>query len=276
LKRKILLVEFLRNEITHLRNEEIKIIDNFEKTNEQLEIFLKSINKHDNRQINGIDISVHKENLEIFLIDFFDISKEELENDEQRQRFDLEIKRANLTIELEQIRNKIANSNTRLITEDPTLDIILIETFDVNTLDVYRKITFLERDLRNWILNILEKIGKNGWEDLIPVETQKKTNELFDVENSKLNNIPNILRKIDFLDFSDYEAIFKQSRKIILHRFFNGSEEGRWKTVSSLGALRELRNKIMHRPPLNNIEIMNFHTHYSIIRTHVDNAKTLT
>jgi hypothetical protein len=253
----------------------MKIISEFEKNDDQLQILLKSINERDNRQVNGIAISSKKEELEIFLKEHFDISEESLENDKQRKRLDLEITRAEIIIELEFINNEIANSNTQIITINPNLDVFVVDDYDQDSLEVYSKITHLERDIRNMIVNTLES-KPNWWTDIIPQGIQDDVRKKIDDQFTESDRSETKLREIDFVDFSHYEEIFKKKGNTILSLFFNGKNEFRWKIISSLENLRELRNKIMHRPPLNADELMSFHTHYSTIKNYVDDAKTLT
>ena len=93
----------------------------------------------------------------------------------------------------------------------------------------------------------------------------------FKDELSKFGVPQSALRKIDFLDFSDYEGIFRwrKCKKI----FFGGNDVRQWAIVTKLADLRGLRNKIMHRPPLTDEEFGKFQAYHSDVMSFVKELK---
>ena len=141
-----------------------------------------------------------------------------------------------------------------------------IDDYDPRSVEAYTKTISLERELRNMIVNTLEPLEKDWWNGL-PEETKRNAEEGFKNELSKFGIPQSTLREIDFIDFSDYEEIFK-GRKI-KNIFFGGSDEKQWAIITKLSDLRQLRNKIVHRPPLTDDEFVKFQASHSDVMSFV-------
>ena len=262
------LVTIIRNQIQNSWQKKVQARNEFENVEKNLRVLLVSIGEVDNRQVSGIDISTKKENLDSFLKEIFDITEKDLETENQKQRFDLEVKRAEITIRLEDIENRIASCNRRLVMTDPNLEVFGIEDYDPRSLEAYIKIITLERDLRDLIVNTFEPLEeKNWWHEYIPEGTRTSAEASLKDEMSKFEVPKNELREIDFVDFSDYEEIFKGKRSKRI--FFGGSDEKQWAAITKISDLRKLRNKIVHRPPLDDEEFQKFCTYHSDVMSFV-------
>ena len=259
-------ITIIRNQIQESWIKKSQKRDHIEKIQKNLESLLSSMGEIDDRQVNGIDISSKKNNIESFLKEYFDISEDELETEDQKQRFELEVKRSLITIELEDIENRIASCNRRLKMTDPELGVFGIDDYEPASLEAYTKIILLERDLRNVIVDTLEGVEDNWW-NILPKETREGAEKKFKDEMLQKNMPQNFLREIDFIDFSDYEEIFKG--KIGKRVFFNGNDKAQWAIVTKLSDMRILRNKIMHRPPLDEEEFIKFQAHHADIMSFV-------
>ena len=155
------LITIIRDQIQNSWQKKVQIRNEFENVEKNLRALLVSMGEVDDRQVSGIDISTKKENMDSFLKEYFDITDNDLVTEDQKQRFDLEVKRAMITIDLEYIENRIASCNRRLVMEDPNLKIFGIDDYDPKSSEAYIMTIILERDLRNLILNTLEPIEKN-------------------------------------------------------------------------------------------------------------------
>lgn len=259
-------ITIIREQIQNSWQKKVQMRSKFENVEKNLQTLLHSIGEIDDRQVNGIDISTKKEDLESFLKKYFDITDDDLRTENQKQRFALELKRAQITISLDDIENRIASCNRRMMMTDPELEIFGIDDYDPKSVEAYTKIILLERDLRNLIVNTLEPLDKNWWNEL-PKDTKTEAEKGFKNEISKFGVTQSMLRKIDFIDFSDYEAIFKgrKTKKI----FFGGSDEKQWAIITKLSDLRQLRNKIVHRPPLTDDEFVKFQASHSDLMSFV-------
>ncbi len=271
-------ITIIRNNIQKLRIQKIQASDKFQKIEKSLEKILHLMEEVDNRQVNGIDIMEHKDDMESKLKDLFHITEEELETKEQKERFSLELERALAINEMVEIEEKIASWNRKLVSTDSTLSVFGVDEYDKNSLEAYAKIANLERELRNRIIDTFSNqvpMDKNWWNSAIPEDVRTSAEgKLKDfLDDSKLETDNSMLEKIDFLDFSDYEAIFRQAGNRIKNTFFNGSDEQRLDIASTLSRLRELRNKIMHRPPLTEEELLKFRVYYSDIMHYLKEGK---
>ncbi|MBT4325819.1 MAG: hypothetical protein HOD60_02770 [Candidatus Nitrosopelagicus sp.] len=271
-------ITIIRNQIQGLRIKKIQASDKFQKIEKSLEKLLHSMEEVDDRQVNGIDILEHRGDMESKLKDLFHITEEELETKEQKERFSLELERALVINEMTEIEERIASWNKKLVSTDSTLSVFGVDEYDKNSLEAYAKVANLERELRNHIMDTFSNQvprDKNWWNSAIPEDVRKSAEgKLQDFLNdSKIETDNSMLEKIDFLDFSDYEAIFRQTGNRIKNTFFNGSDEQRLDVASILSRLRELRNKIMHRPPLTEEELSKFRVYYSDIMHYLKEDK---
>ena len=78
----------------------------------------------------------------------------------------------------------------------------------------------------------------------------KKINDNYKVQALSDSQI----RKIDLLDFADYEKILSNEKKFQTNAFFSGNVQKQRKMITHLEDIRKLRNTVMHRPPLNDEE----------------------
>lgn len=286
------ILKIIENEIQELHIERKISYNNYENIIRELGEHLKLMEMPDDRQINKISV-VHriddpvnpsmdittplKKTLEVWLKDdVFHIDDNELQTDDQKKRFRLEVERAEIIEKIIKVDNKLAKKNQQMKTVDPTRNFIGMEDWDLSSLDLYGKIASLEIDLRNWIHDVYRNKTKNYWKDPDFISSLggrfEKINENYDISLSSYG--VSMLRKIDFLDFSDYESILKvEGKQWLKNNFFHGSIEEQRKMISNLSEMRELRNKIMHRPPLNDQERKKFDVFYDEIIKIIDKSK---
>jgi hypothetical protein len=254
------IVTIIRDQIQKLRMDKLRVITKFENIEKRMKLILSEMDEVDDRRIDGIDILEHGGNLKGRLQELFDITEDELATNDQKQRFAAELERAEIVLDMMEIENRIASCNKRLLIVDPTLTVFGIENYDQKSLEVYGNTVHLETSLRNLIIDVLEPEDK-GWWSKLPQGVQESANEGYEEAVSKIKAPENMLRRIDFIDFSHYEGIFTGNK--VKNMFFGGSPERMWGMVTKLSELRELRNKIMHRPPLNDDEYAKFQMLYS-------------
>ena len=253
------LITIIRDQIQKLRMDKLRVISKFENIEKRMNLILSEMDEVDDRRIDGIDILEHGGNLKERLQELFDITEDELATNDQKQRFATELERAEIVLDMMEIENRIASCNKRLLIVDPTLTVFGIENYDQKSLEVYGNTVHLETSLRNLIIDVLEPEDK-GWWSKLPQGVQESANEGYEEAVSKIKAPENMLRRIDFIDFSHYEGIFTGNK--VKNLFFDGSPERMWSMVTKLSELRELRNKIMHRPPLNEDEYAKFQMLY--------------
>jgi hypothetical protein len=276
------ILKIIENEIQELHIARKILYNNYENIIRELGEHLKLMEMPDDRQINKISV-VHriddreKKTLELWLKDdVFHIDDNELRADDQKKRFRLEVERAGIIEKIIKVDNEFAKKNQQIKIVDPTRDFIGLEDWDLSSLDLYGKIASLEIDLRNWIHDVYQNKTKNYWKDPDFISSLggrfEKINENYDISLSSYGT--SMLRKIDFLDFSDYELILKvEGKQWLKNNFFHGSIEEQRKMISNLSEMRELRNKIMHRPPLNDQEHKKFDVFYDEIIKIIDKSK---
>ncbi len=288
------ILKIIENEIQELHMERKILYNNYENIIRELGEHLKLMEIPDDRQINKISV-VHriddpvnssmdittplKKTLAVWLKDdVFHIDDDELRTDDQKKRFRLEVERAEIIEKIIKVDNEFAKKNQQVKIIDPTRDFSYfgLEDWDLSSLDLYGKIASLEIDLRNWIHDVYRNKTKNYWKDPDFISSLggrfEKINENYDITLSSYG--VSMLRKIDFLDFSDYESILKvEGKQWLKNNFFHGSIEEQRKMISNLSEMRELRNKIMHRPPLNDQERKKFDVFYDEIIKIIDKSK---
>ncbi len=288
------ILKIIENEIQELHMERKILYNNYENIIRELGEHLKLMEIPDDRQINKISV-VHriddpvnssmdittplKKTLAVWLKDdVFHIDDDELRTDDQKKRFRLEVERAEIIEKIIKVDNEFAKKNQQVKIIDPTRDFSYfgLEDWDLSSLDLYGKIASLEIDLRNWIHDVYRNKTKNYWKDPDFISSLggrfEKINENYDITLSSYG--VSMLRKIDFLDFSDYESILKvEGKQWLKNNFFHGSIEEQRKMISNLSEIRELRNKIMHRPPLNDQECKKFDVFYDEIIKIIDKSK---
>ncbi len=288
------ILKIIENEIQELHIERKILYNNYENIIRELGEHLKLMEIPDDRQINKISV-VHriddpvnssmdittplKKTLAVWLKDdVFHIDDDELRTDDQKKRFRLEVERAEIIEKIIKVDNEFAKKNQQVKIIDPTRDFSYfgLEDWDLSSLDLYGKIASLEIDLRNWIHDVYRNKTKNYWKDPDFISSLggrfEKINENYDITLSSYG--VSMLRKIDFLDFSDYESILKvEGKQWLKNNFFHGSIEEQRKMISNLSEIRELRNKIMHRPPLNDQECKKFDVFYDEIIKIIDKSK---
>jgi len=252
------LASILRNKIQDSLQKRGQKRYELETVEKNIQPLLLSMQEVDNRETRGIDVSGKKEGLELFLKDHWDITDDDLVTENEKLRFALEVKRVKISIELEDIDNRIASYNRRLVLANPDMKIFGIEEYDQKNSEAYIKTITMERDLRNLIVKTLDKKFENWWNKLEP-ESKQRAEKAFELELSELGVPQSTLRKIDFVDFSDYEQIFnwRESKTI----FFDGKDVKQWAVITKLSELRELRNTIMHARTLSDEEFTKFEAH---------------
>jgi len=262
------LITIIRTQIQDSWFKKEQVRERLGSVEKNLKTLIESMEEVDDRRVSGVDISRYKDDLELFLKKHFDLTDRDLETEEQKERFELELKRAKITIELEELENRIANFNKRIMLIDTNSGIFGPENYEPRNLETYTSLITLEKALRDLIMNTFESNGiANWWDEQIPKDPRTSAEAGFDDEMSKFEFSQNEIRKIDFLDFSAYEEVFKgrTSRKC----FFNGSEPKQWAIITKLSDIRLLRNKIVHRPPLDDEELEKFRSSHSDIMSFV-------
>ena len=261
------LVTIIRNQIQDSWNKRTQVRERLGSLEKNLAMLLESIEEIDDRRVNGIDISTYKEDLKSFLKKHFDINDRDLETAEQKQRFDLEMKRAETTIELEDLENRIANCNGRLVQVDASSGTFGTENYEPRNLEMYNLLITLEKALRNMILKTFESSGiKKWWKGNIPKGSRKMADEKYREDRPKFEFPAIGIRPIDYLDFSDYYQIFNYGPN---HKIFFQNDQEKGAILTKLYELRDLRNKIVHRPPLDDGESDKFRIYYSDIMSFV-------
>jgi hypothetical protein len=267
------LITIIRNQIQDSWSQKMQCRERLGVVEKNLEVVIQSLGVLDDRRVSGIDISQYRDNLESFLKKHFDISEKDLETKDEKERFDLELERAKITIELEELETRIEHYNKRIMQIDSDFKIFGPENYEPKNLETYVSLITLEKTIRDSLLNFFESKGiENWWQDFISEEKRDMAQKGFDEEISKFGFSQNEIRRIDFLDFSAYEEIFKgrKSKKL----FFNGSDEKQWSLITKLSELRPLRNKIVHRPPLDDEELIKFRACHNDIMSFARNLNT--
>lgn len=256
------LITIIRNQIQDTWDKRIQVRERLGSIEKNLKMLLESMEEIDDRRVNGINISTYKKDLESFLKKHFDITDKDLETTEQKERFDLELMRAETTIELEDLENRIANCNGRLLQIDTSSTIFGPENYEPRNLEMYNLLITLEKTLRDMIQNTFESNEiKKWWKNNIPKDCRTRADEKYYDEISK--EVPtNEIRKTDFLDYSDYSEILNYGANKNI--FFKSVQE-KSAIITKLDELRSLRNKIVHRPPLDDDESDKFRIYYSDI-----------
>ena len=255
-------ITIIENKIQILIDDKNILSSNHKKIIEELRVHLELMEEIDDRQITKIDIIDHISDsdivtLEIWLKDFFHITDDELRTDDQKKRFNLELRRAEIINQIIDVDNQFAESNQILKTLDDSREFIGMDEWDPVTLKAYGLIASLERKIRRWIDDKYSKQLAKYWthDDFIKsltIQRYDKINLNYNdyVEKSTPESYP--LNPIDFVDFSDYENILKSNSGQLSAQtiFFKKQGKLQGNMMTYLSDIRELRNKVMHRPPL--------------------------
>jgi len=276
-------VTILENKLQTLIEEKNILSISHKNIIEDLRIHLELMGEIDDRRINKLyminDISdAEKITLEVWFKKFFHISDDELRTDDQKKRFDLDLRRAQITSQIIDVDNEFAETNQRLKIVDSTREFIGMGDWDPTTLKAYGMIASLERKIRRWIDQIYSNEMPKYWRDDNFITTLTK--DRYEVINSKYNdfvaessaeNYP--LIQMDFVDFSDYEKILESTKGQLNAKkhFFKGGSELQGSMITYLRDLRELRNQVMHRPPLNSQQNNELEILYSKIMKIINN-----
>ena len=271
-------ITIIENNIQNLIEEKNILSIDHKNIIEELRVHLELMDEIDDRQINKIDVINHisdteKVTLETWLKDtVFHITNEELRTDDQKKRFGLEVERARIIEKIVAVDNEFAKKNQQLKKIDSTREFIGMETWDVNSLEAYGKIASLERKLRDWIHDIWVDHNKSYWNDptFLHETIVKKINDNYKVQALSDSQI----RKIDLLDFADYEKILSNEKRFQTNAFFSGNVQKQRKMITHLEDIRKLRNTVMHRPPLNDEEHKRLDVFYREIIEIIESSKT--
>jgi len=271
-------ITIIENNIQNLIEEKNILSIDHKNIIEELRVHLELMDEIDDRQINKIDVINHisdteKITLETWLKDtVFHITNEELRTDDQKKRFGLEVERARIIEKIVAVDNEFAKKNQQLKKIDSNREFIGMENWDVNSLEAYGKIASLERKLRDWIHNIWVDHNKSYWNDptFLHETIVKKINDNYKVQALSDSQI----RKIDLLDFADYEKILSNEKRFQTNAFFSGNVQKQRKMITHLQDIRKLRNTVMHRPPLNDEEHKRLDVFYAEIIEIIESSKT--
>ena len=271
-------ITIIENNIQNLIEEKNILSIDHKNIIEELRVHLELMDEIDDRQINKIDVINHisdteKITLETWLKDtVFHITNEELRTDDQKKRFGLEVERARIIEKIVAVDNEFAKKNQQLKKIDSNREFIGMENWDVNSLEAYGKIASLERKLRDWIHDIWVDHNKSYWNDptFLHETIVKKINDNYKVQALSDSQI----RKIDLLDFADYEKILSNEKKFQTNAFFSGNVQKQRKMITHLEDIRKLRNTVMHRPPLNDEEHKRLDVFYAEIIEIMESSKT--
>jgi len=270
-------ISIIENEVLNLIEDKNILSFDHKKIREELHEHLELMGEIDDRKINKISYMSHIEDkeektLESWLRDdVFHITEDELQTDDQKKRFSLEVNRARIIEKIISVENNFAKKNQQLKRIDPTREFIGMENWDVNSLEAYGKIASLERKLRDWIHDIWFNHKKKYWDDDAFYVKNIKTDidEDFKMQSSSNSQ----LRKIDLLDFSAYGNILKKTGRFTVNAFFENNGEKQQKMVTHLRDVQELRNMVMHRPPLNDGEHAKLNVFYHEIIKIIEESK---
>ena len=105
------LVTIIREQIQKLRMDKMKVINRFENIEKRMKQILNEMGEIDDRRIDGIDMLEYNGNLKERLKELFDITDDDLATNDQRERFDAELERAEIVLDMMEIENRIASCN---------------------------------------------------------------------------------------------------------------------------------------------------------------------
>ena len=270
-------ISIIEHEVLSLIEDKTILYFDYKKIREELHEHLELMGEIDTRKINKISIVPHIEDkeektLESWLRDdVWHISEDELQTDDQKKRFSLEVERTRIIEKIMSVENDFSKKNQQLKRIDPTREFIGMENWDVNSLEAYGKIASLERKLRDWIHEIWFKKNKKYWDDDAFYNKNIKTDIDEEFKTRLLSSSQ--LRKVDLLDFSAYGDILKKGGNFTVNAFFKSNGEKQQKMVTHLRDVQELRNMVMHRPPLNDGEHAKLNVFYHEIIKIIEESK---
>ena len=226
----------------------------------------------DDRRLDGVQVTVSDDEMQEWLTNKFDIGKDELVTEYQKERLYCETERAKLYRKLHRVQDRISRDCVLLdqLGLAPRMDFF---EGNQNDAELYTMMVKLESSLR---MLILRKFGEDEtiwWEEKIDKGIRD------DIIKKKKDELPSErkFRDVEYLDFADYLQVIVESTLPKGTKSTNwdefkdvfgiyGNDESSKHTLwSRLDELRTMRNVIMHRPPLGKQEEKKFRIYYGEI-----------
>ena len=227
----------------------------------------------DDRRLDGVQVTVSDDEMQEWLTNKFDIGKDELVTEYQKERLYYETERAKLYRKLHRVQDRISRERVLLdqLGLAPKMDFF---EGDKNDAELYMMMVRLESSLRRLILRKFGKDETIWWEERIDKGIRDSIIKI------KKDELPSErkFRDIEYLDFADYIQVIVKSGlpkgtrsttnwdefKDVFGIYGNDESDKRW-LGSRLDELKTMRNVIMHRPPLGKQEEKKFRMYYEEI-----------
>ena len=226
----------------------------------------------DDRRLDGVQVTVSDDEMQEWLTDKFDIGKDELVTEYQKERLYYETERAKLYRKLHLVQDRISRDHVLLdqLGLAPRMDFF---EGNQNDAELYKMMVKLESSLRRLILRKFGKDETIWWEERIDKGIRDSI-----IEKKKVE-LPSERKFLDveYLDFADYIQVIVESGlpkgtrstnwdefKDVFGIYGNDESDKRW-LGSRLDELKTMRNVIMHRPSLGKQEEKKFRMYYEEI-----------
>lgn len=227
----------------------------------------------DDRRLDGVQVTVSDDEMQEWLTNKFDIDKDELVTEYQKERLYYETERAKLYRKLHRVQDRISREYVLLdqLGLAPKMD---FPEGNKNDAELYMMMVVLESSLRRLILRKFGKDETIWWEERIDKGIRDSI-----IEKKKVE-LPSERKFLDveYLDFADYIQVIVKSGlpkgtrsttnwdefKDVFGIYGNDESDKRW-LGSRLDELKTMRNVIMHRPSLGKQEEKKFRMYYEEI-----------
>ena len=226
----------------------------------------------DDRRLDGVQVTVSDDEMQEWLTNKFDIDKDELVTEYQKERLYYETERAKLYRKLHRVQDRISREYVLLdqLGLAPKMD---FPEGNKNDAELYMMMVVLESSLRRLILRKFGKDETIWWEERIDKGIRDSI-----IEKKKVE-LPSERKFLDveYLDFADYIQVIVESGlpkgtrstnwdefKDVFGIYGNDESDKRW-LGSRLDELKTMRNVIMHRPSLGKQEEKKFRMYYEEI-----------
>ena len=226
----------------------------------------------DDRRLDGVQVIVSDDEMQEWLTNKFDIGKDELVTEYQKERLYCETERAKLYRKLHRVQDRISRDCVLLdqLGLAPRMDFF---EGNQNDAELYTMMVKLESSLRRLILRKFGNDETIWWEEKIDKGIRD------DIIKKKKDELPSErkFRDVEYLDFADYLQVIVESTlpkgtkstnwdefKDVFGIYGNDESDKRW-LGSRLDELKTMRNVIMHRPPLGKQEEKKFRMYYGEI-----------
>ena len=226
----------------------------------------------DDRRLDGVQVTVSDDEMQEWLTNKFDIDKDELVTEYQKERLYYETERAKLYRKLHRVQDRISRERVLLdqLGLAPKMDFL---EGDQNDAELYNMMVKLESSLRRLILRKFGKDETVWWEERIDEGIRSRIEGIKKVEPPSERKF----QDVEYLDFAEYVKVIVDSTlpkgtksknwdefKDVFGIHGNDESDKRW-LGSRLDELKTMRNVIMHRPPLGKQEEKKFRIYYGEI-----------